>query len=289
VIAALVAALLLGVVAPLALWYRRLHPDRVALDDDPGRHGLAYRPIEFASPLDGTALAGWYLPSPTATGRTIVIAPGIDSNRLQGGITLALAPALLGAGFDVIAFDLRGEGESGAEPITFGAREQWDVLGAVREARFLGARSVGVIGFSLGGDAAILAAARSPEIDAVVAESAFATFTETIGHELERMYLVPRPLATYALLGFHVVSGVDPEGIAPERAISAIAPRPVLLIHGTADETVPPVNGERLLAAAGDTPAELWLVPGAGHAAGYVADPDEYGRRVVAFFDRALP
>ena len=131
---ALVAVGLVGICIPAALMYRRLHPDRVVIDDDPGRHGLGYEPIAFASPVDGAQLRGWYMAAPHPSGRAIVITPGIDNNRLASGITLRLAPSFLAAGFDVLAFDLRGEGESGGLPITFGEREQWDVLGAVHAA-----------------------------------------------------------------------------------------------------------------------------------------------------------
>ena len=33
---------------------------------------------------------------------------------------------------------------------------------------------------------------------------------------------------------------------------------------------------------------ELWRIPKAGHTGGFVAQPAEYERRVVGFFDRAL-
>jgi fermentation-respiration switch protein FrsA (DUF1100 family) len=289
VVFALAILVALVVAGPAGLWYVRLHPARVPLDDDPARHGLAYRQVSFASPLDDTRLSGWYLPSPHPTGRAVVVAHGIDSNRLQAGITLRLAPALVAAGFDVLAFDLRGAGESGGGTVTFGASEQWDVLGAVEQARALGAERVGVLGFSLGAASALLAAARSPAIDAVVADSAFANAGDALSHELQRYYRLPAPLASYALLHYRLVSGTDPFDVAPEEVIAGIAPRPVLLISGSDDETVPPSNSERLLAAAG-SPATVqrWLVPGGGHTTSYLAAPAEYQRRIVDFFREAL-
>ena len=52
------------------------------------------------------------------------------------------------------------------------------------------------------------------------------------------------------------------------------------------------LDGERNLnptyyAAAG-APRTLWRVPGSGHVGGIDAQPKQYERRVVAFFDRAL-
>src|SRR5664280_3135336 len=92
-----------------------------------GRHGLRYEDISFPSPLDGTNLRGWYMPAKRPTGRALVVVPGIDSNRLVGGISLRLAADLVGDGFDVLAFDLRDKGTSDGDTLSFGAREQYDV------------------------------------------------------------------------------------------------------------------------------------------------------------------
>jgi alpha-beta hydrolase superfamily lysophospholipase len=283
-----VATFIIGVVAPGALMCQRVYPGRVPIDDDPARHGLTFEPIEFESLLDGTRLSGWYLPAPVPTGRAVVVVPGIDDNRLQSGITLRLAPALLEAGLDVLAIDLRGEGDSGPGPITFGAREQWDVLAAVDEARARGAARVGVLGFSLGAGSSILAASRSPAIDAVVADSAFVDLVEALDRELQRFYRVPAPLVPYALAWYRLWSGTDPSEVAPGSVIDDIAPRPILLIHGAADDTVAASNSERLLALAGYPGAGLWIVPGGEHARSFYANPAEYTKRVVGFFNGAL-
>lgn len=278
-----------AIVVPVGLMYHRLHPERVALDDDPGRHGIVYQAVSFASPLDGVPLSGWYMTSPHSTGRAIVIVPGLDNNRLVSGIALRLAPGLLAAGFDVLTFDLRGEGESGGVPITFGAREQWDVLGAVGEAQAHGDRRVGVLGFSLGAASAILAAARSPEIAGIVADSSFADWTETLTRELAGADHLPAPVVAYGLALYRLLSGTDPNDVAPVRVVGAIAPRPVLIIQGTADETIPVSDSERLLVAAGVPTAERWLVPGGRHAESYFVDEREYLSRVTTLFASAMP
>ncbi len=283
-----IALVMTVIVVPVGLWYRRLHPDRVALGDDPGRHGIAYQTVSFASPVDGATLNGWYMASSQATGRAIVIVPGIDNNRLVSGIALRLAPGLLAAGFDVLTFDLRGEGESGGDPITFGAREQWDVLGAVHEAQAHGAQRVGVLSFSLGAASTILAAARSPDIVAVVADSSFADLTETLTRGLEDTFHLPAPAVAYGLALYRLLSGTDPNDVAPVRVVGSIALRPVLIIQGTADDTVPVSDSERLLAAAGPT-TEWWLVPGGRHAESYFVDEREYLSRVTRFFAAAMP
>jgi fermentation-respiration switch protein FrsA (DUF1100 family) len=69
--------------------------------------------------------------------------------------------------------------------------------------------------------------------------------------------------------------------------VGRISPRPLLLIHGEEDETVPVRHAQLLFDAAGD-PKQLWRLPGVGHVGAYFADRPEYVRRVTAFFSDAL-
>ena len=65
-----------------------------------------------------------------------------------------------------------------------------------------------------------------------------------------------------------------------------MAPRPIQLVHGTGDLLIPYDHALRLRAA--EPSAALWTLEGVGHADAYEAEPDEYARRVVEFFDAAL-
>ena len=282
--------LLIGitVVLPAVLMWARVHPYRVALDDDPGRHGLRYEDISFASPLDGTILRGWYIPASMPSGRVVVITPGIDSNRLVGGISLLLATDLVADGFDVLAFDFRGQGESDGDTLSFGAREQHDVIGAVAAARARGARHVAVLGFSMGAAAAMLAAARSPDIEALVLDSAFADLTDTLSTEFRSTWHLPGPVLAYALFLYEVLSGTDPATVRPADAVGALATRPLLFIAGADDQTVTPTDGAAMARAAG-AQAEYVLVPGAGHVGAFFVDPSAYAGRVRAFLAAAVP
>ena len=66
-----------------------------------------------------------------------------------------------------------------------------------------------------------------------------------------------------------------------------MAPRPLLFIYGQRDQP----NVRALTPSyykAAPEPKTLWRIAGAGHTGGIDAQPREYERRVVAFFDRAL-
>ena len=282
----MLAAIVVG--GPVKMMWDQVHPGRIALSDDPGRHGIGYEDISFASVGDGTVLRGWFIPAAAGSGRAVVIAPGSGQNRLAGDITLRLAPALVAAGFDVLAFDFRAEGESGGDTLTYGAREQNDVLGAVAAARAHGDRRVAVIGFSLGAASAILAAARSIDIDAVVADSSFADLRTTLARHLANAAHLPAPLVEYGLFLYGSLSGTDPASVSPETVVTRVGPRPLLFIDGTADDVVSPADSAVLWAAAGST-AQRWEVPGAGHVRSYDADPAAYTARVLRFFADAMP
>jgi uncharacterized protein len=68
-----------------------------------------------------------------------------------------------------------------------------------------------------------------------------------------------------------------------EHAMPLIAPRPVLLIHGTADQRTPVDNAYRLKAASTSPNVELWIVPGAAHVEAYLSDPQLYTTKIVKF------
>ena len=80
-------------------------------------------------------------------------------------------------------------------------------------------------------------------------------------------------------------SNLPPESL--EDLSARIAPTPVLFIYA-----VPGQGGEAELTEtfyeAAREPKEIWLVPGAEHTGGIEAQPEEYERRVVGFFDDAL-
>jgi hypothetical protein len=131
-------AFLVALALPAILMVGRVYPPRVAVDETPTGFGLAFEDVDFAS-RDGVELRGWYLEPTAPTGRAVVLAHGIDDNRLQSGVGLPLAAALVERGFAVLLFDLRGSGDSARAAQTLGAHESGDVLAAVDLVRSRGA------------------------------------------------------------------------------------------------------------------------------------------------------
>jgi hypothetical protein len=118
-----------------------------------------------------------------------------------------------------------------------------DTLAGVAFLAREGATRVAVVGHSFGGAVVISAGASSPNIKAVVPMS-----TQTYGTELT----------------------------------PAVAPRPMLLIHGTNDTVLPDRCSRQVYAAAGE-PKEIKLYPGAGHGL------DEVRQEVLDLLVRWIP
>ena len=80
--------------------------------------------------------------------------------------------------------------------------------------------------------------------------------------------------------------GVDLEQDDPAAAVAA-SRVPVLLIHGLLDKNLPAKNSEIILAESRRRGAEvvLWEPPDAGHTGAATAEPKEYERRVIGWFE----
>jgi alpha-beta hydrolase superfamily lysophospholipase len=92
------------------------------------------------------------------------------------------AKRLAGLGYTAFAIDLRGNGDSQRRAYPANQRYGGDVAAAVKAVRRLGARKVFLVGASLGGSAAINAAANTrPLVDGVVSVSGAADLADAIG------------------------------------------------------------------------------------------------------------
>jgi alpha-beta hydrolase superfamily lysophospholipase len=288
------AALLIGALALAvglsARWARNYtHPVRHPIEHTPADYGLAYESVAFSS-TDDLSLAGWFIfpQGEVGNGAAIILCHGYGATRAA---LLPVAIALTRHGYSVLPFDFRGHGESGGDLVTLAYDEVKDVQGAVA---YLLTRPevapghIGVLGQSMGAATAIRAAAQTPEIGAVVAESAYASLADLVVNDFSTLTGLPRfpflPLMT--ALG-EWQTGLDMDLVRPVDDIAQISPRPVFLIHGLGDTVVRPESGVRLYEAAGE-PKWLWQPEGIGHATAVYKAPTEFEARVIAFFDRAL-
>jgi len=249
----------------------------------PADIGLAhYEQVTFHAPPNIT-LHGWYVPSASdtsASGRVIVLVPGWGGAR--DGM-LDDAALLARHGYGVLMYDARVCSVPGLRN-TLGYAETDDLLGAVTYlSQRPDVRRIGALGFSEGGVIVIRGAARDERIRAVVSEGGFHNLAEHILHG-PNVPLVRRLVEWQVAAFYWLQTGVNPADVSPITDVGRIGPRPVLLVYG---EHEAERGGAQLPYDAAREPKELWIVPGAGHG-GYIgAAPQEYERRVIAFFGQA--
>ncbi len=265
----------------------------------PSSQGLHYRNVAFPSRDDHLLLRGWFIPGILPNGhltveRTIIMGHGMHANRATH-LILSLSAALAHKGFAVLAFDMRGHGESAPAPLGGGYLEQRDVLGAVDFLRSgqlpyleLGhPRSIGGWGISLGGVALLFAAAQEPAIKALVIDSAYASMESLIKHAFGYAF----PFIPGTLVIAHTLYGIDYYAVRPVDVVAKIAPRPILFIQGANDNIVLPSNMTELAtaaSAASNAHVQTWLVPNTGHIQAYPKMSNAYINRVTALFASGL-
>ncbi|HWE64445.1 MAG TPA: alpha/beta fold hydrolase [Chloroflexota bacterium] len=271
----------------------------------PAALGLDYRDVTFPSRGDHVPLRGWFMPGILPGGgltahRAIIVVHGARANRADPGTgVLALSAALARHSFAVLAFDLRGMGESPRAPLSMGLFEQRDALGAVDFLRVgrlpypqLGRpERIGGWGVSMGAATLLMAAAHEPAIRAVVADSAYADIEPLMQRQFASYSPLLKGLMPGILLSARLLYGIDFHQVRPVAGVARLAPRPLLIIQGADDTLNRPADVQELAIAAERAPhadVQVWIVPGAEHGQSFRVAGALYVRRVAGFFDAAL-
>ena len=224
--------------------------------------------LEIAS---GPARLATYLANPPVADSqppTLILCHGYPSTQLGASLTNRsypeLADRIANEGWRVLTFAFRGCGDSTGDFSLGGWLD--DLLAVVEHVRALGdTRGTWLAGFGTGGALCIAAAARAPHLAGVAALAAPADFRDWASH--------PRRLVQHARdIGAIHRDDFPPsldqwarglQEIHPANAAAELSGRPMLLIHGSDDESVP-VFDARVLAD-GHGSAELRIVSGAAH------------------------
>lgn len=255
---------------------------------------------------DGVLLAGNLLTTPRDAPRGVILfCHELDSNRWSAA---SYCEGLLAAGFHVLTFDFRNQGDSQSFPGYHALH--WPTILEVEDVRavvaFIGDRPdlnrlpLGVFGISRGGSVALVAAAQCDSIHRVVSDGAYCCnemllhFTNRWGRLYfpERLLrLLPKWHVQISLWLIRRTSefrrGVRYANI--ERGLSLLGRKRVLMISGERDTYVFPEVTRKLHARTGQDDSTVWIVPEAKHNMSRQADPLEYDRRLVEFFSIREP
>lgn len=229
---------------------------------------------------DGVRLRGLWFPQRAPRGAVLLL-HGLGAEKTQ---FLIACRALRERGYQVLTFDQRNHGESGGLTCTLGVQEARDCEVAWRELLHRAAGTPGprvLLGVSLGGAAAQLAAPRLPGLDGLVLDSTFADVRRVAARRIPwiggALVDALRRLRIDVLLTGEAVLDV-----APVEAIRAGDRTPVLLLHARRDPLVPFAEAEDLARAYGDR-ARLVPLDLDGHALGCHGDPLTYRQALLEF------
>lgn len=272
----------------LAITKAGTRPDERRRTDTPAALGAVFDNVAFNS-SDGNRLSGWHLASRTHP-VTIIMTHGLFRSRYE---MLDRGVALWKLGYGVLLYDLRRHGQSPAEFSTLGFDERHDVLGAMDFVReHAPGDKIVLMGVSMGAAATLLAAAEASaksgsDILAVVAESSFLSFSDTVYHHLGLAHLPTFPFAWLLVKFTAWRMNFAPADFNILKAVRTI-PQPILFIGGTADRRMPNDTVLQPLYAAAKNPLKSsFIVVGATHGHAYDAAPEDYIRAVSAFLQSA--
>lgn len=235
---------------------------RILSATTPAEFALTYEEFRIQT-FDNIYLEGWLIEPQENLNpkKAILFTHGLSSNRTH---FIQEARHFVNNGYIAVVYDMRAHGTSDGKYSTLGSRESHDILQIIEYLAYTkDIHNVVLVAESTGGVASILAAAKSKDVAGVITISAFSSVENMVTDFLARIGL-PAFAARVSVRWMEWSIRDDLTMTTPLTEIHRIAPRPVTIIHGGRDTTIPLENARSLHKAAG-TNASLWIVPEAGH------------------------
>lgn len=257
--------------------------DGYAFRGDPSDIGLAFETVSYPGPLG--ELDAWYLPG--VGDRWLVMVHGLGASEQEYLRTL---DALRDLRIPTLVITYRndpGQPESGNGLILAGQKEWRDVAAAVDHAVANGAADVVLFGDSMGAALVLgylVEQADHPAVGAVL-ESPVADLRRIVGIRSGEAIPIGGPIGdsfvAVARMFTWMRTGIDFDDVAyVDRADELTVP--ILLFHGTEDDSTPFAVGEALAEARPDL-VEFHPLEGASHVKAWNEGPEEYRATVTAF------
>ena len=244
-------------IRPRVLYTGPWHPD------PPVAVGVPYEEARFYT-ADGLELQGWYFPAhgvpAPRTGRmaapTLLFMHGTSYNASDLWVTPdrveALREFLRGIGCNFFIFDYRGYGRNPGTPTEEGTyTDAAAALAWLYQRDDVDPRSLFFYGFSLGTGVAAGLAMREPSAGLILRSP----FTS-----IRAMIIAWHPKARFLLAAAPWLPRTNYDTLSKIRRLD----RPLLVMHGDADETVPPAMG-RVVYDAAPEPKTFVSFPASGH------------------------
>jgi len=217
----------------------------------------------------------------------VIIAHGYTYTH-HGGIKYASIFKELG--FNVILYDERYHGESGGKNCSLGFYEEQDLEVVITDTftRFGPDIFLGTYGESMGAATVILEQAHDSRLQFVIADCPFSDLTELVAYLVKRKGHLPKwPYVGLANFFFKFATKTEFKAISPIEAIKK-AKVPMLLLHGSNDEFIPPIHSQRLYDACPSEKQLYMSTNPAKHAESYLMNRSEYTEIVKNFVSKVI-
>lgn len=241
----------------------------------------------YITSFDGLKLHARFFPAEGTAERAVLCAHGYRGAPFKDFCTSTRW--LHEHGCDLLLIDERAHGQSEGKYICYGVKERFDVRDWSRwlDDRLDGETPIYLYGVSMGCATVMMASGLElpKNVSGIIADCGYTTPAAICGRTLYGITRKPiYPMMWFLDLKCRIRAHYSLWGASATEALRRNT-RPVLFVHGTADDFVPPeMTRENYAACAADK--ELFMVKGAKHANAFLVDPEGYQQRLTAFFAR---
>lgn len=250
----------------------------------PGKFNIPFEEVHIPVGKSGQ-LYGWWIPaSPNAP--TLILVHGWGRNVAR---MIPYIRKLRPMGYNLLAFDARNHGSSTPEKTpsvwTF-AQDTCAAVNFITENNSMSSSKIGVIGLSIGGGAAINAAALDRRIQSVVTVGALSHPIEVMKLKFQEKHIPYFPLTWGFFKYLEFRYRMNFNQIAPINNIQN-AEANIFLIHGSEDTTIPLEQGKALSKAGNPETTRLWVVPEKGHSNCHTHP--QFWQKIEVFLQNTIP
>lgn len=234
---------------------------------------------------DGARLLGRVLVPEQPNGRTMLLCHGARSSGI--GEYRFMAPYLYKNGYTLVIPDHRGCGESDGKYMGYGTHESKDTFLWLRYAKErFPENSIFLLGISMGAATVLMMSNHLEDaaVKGVIADCPYTSAWDEFSYQIHTSFHLPDfPILHICDLYCRALCGYAFKAASPLDAVKC-AKKPILFIHGAADDFVPTFMQDILFDAC-PTEKEKLTVEGAVHARSYYTNPALYNQTLLRFMD----
>ena len=234
---------------------------------------------------DGARLLGRVLVPEHPNGRTMLLCHGARSSGI--GEYRFMAPYLYKNGYTLVIPDHRGCGESDGKYMGYGTHESKDTFLWLRYAKErFSENSIFLLGISMGAATVLMVSNHLEDaaVKGIIADCPYTSAWDEFSYQMHTSFHLPDfPILHICDLYCRALCGYAFKAASPLESVKC-AKKPILFIHGSADDFVPTFMQDILFDAC-PTEKEKLTVEGAVHARSYYTNPMLYNQTLLTFMD----